>query len=306
MDVITAKKRKSKRDRQYWKLYLFLLPAIAYVATWSYGPMYGIIIAFQDYKIKKGYWGSEWVGLKHFIRFVTYPDFWEMMKNTLRITLYSLALFPIAIIFALLLNELKNEKFKKVVQMITYMPHFLSTVVLCSLVVIFVGREGLIGQFYGWIKGTEGENLLSIGKFFPDIYVWSATWAGLGWSSIIYVSALSSISPELIEAARIDGAGRLQVIRHVNIPGILPTISLSFIMAAGGLLSVGFEKIYLLQSPLNLDYSNVVATYSYNIGIVSGQYSYSTAIGLFQNVVNILIMLLVNKITKKLSGTGMF
>lgn len=294
------------KKKNYWQLYLLLLPAIIYVAIFSYGPMYGIIIAFKDYKVKRGYLGSEWVGFEHFIRFLTYPDFWKLIKNTLGISLYTLATFPCAIILALLINELKSPGFKKTVQMITYAPHFLSTVVMCSLITLFVGREGILGQMYGVMTGGEPDNLLSIAKFFRSIYVWSGVWQGIGWGTIIYLSALSGISPELVESARIDGAGRLQVIWHINIPGILPTIAICFIMNAGNLLSVGFEKIFLLQNPLNMDVSNVIATYTYKIGLQGGQFSYSTAIGLFNNVVNIIILFFVNRITKKLSGTGMW
>jgi len=296
----------TKKKNRYWQLYLLLLPAVVYLLVFAYGPMYGVIIAFKDYKIKRGYLGSEWVGFEHFIRFLTYPDFWKLIKNTLGISLYTLATFPCAIILALAINELKSQKFKKTVQMVTYAPHFLSTVVLCSLVTLFVGREGILGQAYGALTGGEPENLLAIPKFFRSIYVWSGVWQGVGWNTIIYLSALSGISPELIESAKIDGAGRMQVIRHINLPGILPTIAITFIMSAGGVLSVGFEKIFLLQNPLNLDVSNIIATYTYNIGLQGGQFSYSTAIGLFNNLVNIAILILVNRITKKLSGTGMW
>lgn len=302
----TKLKAKYKRKKSYWQLYLLLLPALIYVAVFSYGPMYGIIIAFKDYKVKRGYLGSEWVGLEHFIRFLTYPDFWKLIRNTLGISLYSLATFPCAIILALLINELKSPGFKKTVQMITYAPHFLSTVVMCSLITLFVGREGVLGQLIGNLTIGEPENLLTVAKYFRTIYVWSGVWQGIGWGTIIYLSALSGISPELVESARIDGAGRLQVIWHINIPGILPTIAITFIMNAGSLLSVGFEKIFLLQNDLNLDVSNIIATYTYKIGLMGGQFSYSTAIGLFNNVVNIIILIIVNRITKKLSGTGMF
>lgn len=302
----TTLKAKQKFRKKYWQLYLLLLPAIIYVAIFSYGPMYGIIIAFKDYKIKKGYLGSEWVGFEHFIRFLTYPDFWKLIRNTLGISLYSLCTFPCAVILALLLNELKVPGFKKTVQMITYAPHFLSTVVMCSLITLFVGREGILGQLIGNATTGQPENLLTVAKYFRTIYVWSGVWQGIGWSTIIYLSALSGISPELVESAKIDGAGRLQVIWHINIPGILPTIAITFIMSAGSLLSVGFEKIFLLQNDLNLDVSNIIATYTYKIGLMGGQFSYSTAIGLFNNVVNIIILILVNRITKKLSGTGMF
>ncbi|PWM33797.1 MAG: sugar ABC transporter permease [Clostridiales bacterium] len=294
-----------KKVRKYWQLYLLVIPAIIYVLIFSYGPMYGIIIAFEDFRPKRGYLGSEWVGLEHFIRFITYPDFWKLIKNTLSLSLYSLLTFPCAIILALLINEIKNTKFKKTVQMVTYAPHFLSIVVMCSLVVLMVGRDGPLGHLYAMFTG-KSENLLTIPSLFSSIYVWSGVWQSTGWGTIIYLAALSGISPDLIEAAEIDGANRLQVIRHVNIPGIMPTIVIMFIMSVGGILSVGFEKVFLLQNDLNLGVSNVISTYTYQIGLIGGQFSYSTAIGLFNNIVNIIMLFLANTVLKKVSGTGLF
>lgn len=297
--------KKGRKVIKYWQLYMLLLPALIYIIIFCYGPMYGIIIAFKDYKVKLGYWGSEWVGLKHFIRFLTYPEFWKLVKNTLSISLYSLATFPCAVILALLINEINNNRFKKTVQMVTYAPHFLSTVVLCGMVTLFVGRDGMLGQLYELITGQE-ENLLYIPEYFSSIYVWSGVWQSTGWGTIIYLSALSGVSQDLIESAKIDGATRLQVIRYVNIPCILPTIVIMFIMNTGTVLSVGFEKIFLLQNDLNMETSRVISTYTYDIGILGGQLSYSTAIGLFNNVVNVAVILLANKLAKKLSGTGIW
>jgi len=297
--------KKGRKVIKYWQLYMLLLPALIYIIIFCYGPMYGIIIAFKDYKVKLGYWGSEWVGLKHFIRFLTYPEFWKLVKNTLSISLYSLATFPCAVILALLINEINNNRFKKTVQMVTYAPHFLSTVVLCGMVTLFVGRDGMLGQLYELITGQE-ENLLYIPEYFSSIYVWSGVWQSTGWGTIIYLSALSGVSQDLIESAKIDGATRLQVIRYVNIPCILPTIVIMFIMNTGTVLSVGFEKIFLLQNDLNMETSRVISTYTYDIGILGGQLSYSTAIGLFNNVVNVAVILLANKFAKKLSGTGIW
>ncbi len=294
-----------KKMKKYWQLYLLVVPAVIYVLIFSYGPMYGIIIAFEDFSPRRGYLGSEWVGLEHFIRFLTYPDFWKLIKNTLSLSLYSLLTFPCAIILALLINEIKNTKFKKVVQMVTYAPHFLSIVVMCSLVILMVGRDGPLGHLYTMFTG-ESENLLTIPSFFSSIYVWSGVWQSTGWGTIIYLAALSGISPDLIEAAEIDGANRLQIIRHVNIPGIMPTIVIMFIMSVGGILSVGFEKIFLLQNDLNLGVSSVISTYTYQIGLIGGQFSYSTAIGLFNNIVNIIMLFLANTVLKKISGTGLF
>jgi len=278
---------------------------VIHTLIFDYGPMYGIIIAFKNFRVSKGYWGSEWVGFDHFIRFLTYPDFWKMIKNTLSLSLYNLATFPLAIILALLINEIRNTAFKKTVQMITYAPYFLSTVVLCGMVSLFVGREGIIGQLYTLVTG-ESVNLLTKPKLFADIFIWSGVWQGTGWGTIIYLSALAGVPGELVEAAKIDGANRLQVIRHINVPCILPTIVIMFIMSTGSVLSVGFEKIFLLQNELNLDVSRVIATYVYEIGLAGGQFSYSTAIGLFNNIVNIIVILIANKISKKASGIGIW
>jgi len=295
-----------KRLKESWQWYLLLLPAVIYIAIFHYGPMYGLQIAFRDYRPKRGITGSEWVGLKNFLRFITYPDFWKMIRNTLSITLYSLATFPCAIIFALMLNEVCQLKLKKTVQMITYAPHFLSEVVVCSLVLMLLDRaNGPINNLVSALGGTR-TSFISVPGYFPSIYVWSDVWQNLGWNSILYISALSSISPELVEAARIDGANRFQIIRHVNLPGILPTIAITFIMRTGGLLSVGYTKIFLLQNNLNLDASQVISTYVYNIGLLGGQYSYSTAISLFNNLANILVLLLANRIVKSVTDTGLF
>lgn len=300
-----GRRMKKKKLKKYWQLYLLILPALVWLIIFSYGPMYGIIIAFKDFKPKLGYLGSEWVGLKHFIRFFKYPDFWKMIRNTLSISLYTLATFPCSVILALMINELRHPLYKKTVQMITYAPYFLSNVVLCSLVIMFAGREGVFGRLYGYFTGTN-QDLLTIPKYFSSIYVWSGVWQTIGWGTIIYIAALANVPPELVESAKIDGAGRLQIIRHINIPSILPTITIMFIMSTGSILSVGFEKIFLLQNDLNIDASRVLATYSYEIGLLGGQFSYSTAIGLFNNLVNIIVLLISNKICKKLSGTGLW
>ncbi len=295
-----------RRLKESWQWWLLLLPAFVYVCIFAYGPMYGLQIAFRNYRPRQGITGSAWVGLEHFIRFFNYPNFWKMLRNTLTITLYSLATFPCAILFALMLNEVYQVKLKKSMQMITYAPHFMSEVVVCSLVWMMLDRAN--GPINNLIAALGGERIafMTDPASFPSIYVWSGVWQNLGWDSILYISALASISPEIVEAAKIDGANRLQIIRHVNIPGILPTIAITFIMRTGGLLSVGHTKIFLLQNDLNLDASQVISTYVYNIGLVDGQYSYSTAIGLFNNLANILVLLLANKIVKKATDTGLF
>lgn len=295
-----------RRVKESWQWWLLLLPAFVYVCIFQYGPMYGLQIAFRNYRPRQGITGSTWVGLEQFVRFLSYPNFWKMIRNTLSITLYSLATFPCAVIFALMLNEVYQLRLKKTMQMITYAPHFMSEVVVCSLVLMMLDRaHGPINNLIAALGGERYAFMTDPGCF-PSIYVWSGVWQNLGWDSILFISALASISPEVVEAARIDGANRLQIIRHVNIPGILPTIAITFIMRTGGLLSVGHTKIFLLQNDLNLDASQVISTYVYNIGLVDGQYSYSTAIGLFNNLANILVLLLANAIVKKTTDTGLF
>lgn len=295
-----------KRIYESWQWWLLLLPAAIYVCIFEYGPMYGLQIAFKSYRPRLGIIGSEWVGLEHFIRFVNQPNFWKMIRNTLSITLYSLATFPCPVIFALMLNEVYQLRLKKTMQMITYAPHFMSEVVVCSLVWMMLDRAN--GPINNIITFFGGERIpfMTVPKYFSSIYVWSGVWQNLGWNSILYISALASISPELVEAARIDGANRFQIIRHVNIPGILPTIAITFIMRTGGLLSVGYSKIFLLQNDLNLDTSQVISTYVYNVGLIDGQFSYSSAIGLFNNVVNIIVLLLANSVVKRATNTGLF
>lgn len=289
-----------------WQLYVLLLPAFIYVLIFSYQPMYGVQIAFKDYRTSLGIWKSEWVGLKHFIRFVTFPNFWLYVKNTVAISVYGMCTFPCSIILALLINELQNVSFKRTVQMITYAPHFISTVVICGMVLIFFNRSsGIVNTLIELLGGTRID-FMSEPRYFRSIYVWSGVWQGVGWGTIIYLAALAGVPSELVEAARIDGANRFHIIWHVNIPSIQPTIIILLIMNFGSILSVGFEKIYLLQNPLNLSVSQVISTYTYQIGLVGGQYSYSSAIGLFNTVVNILLLIIVNIIIKKISSISLW
>ena len=295
-----------KRLAESWQWYLLLLPALIYIIIFSYVPMYGLQIAFKDYRASKGILGSPYIGLSHFIRFVEYPYFWKMVRNTLSITLYSLAVFPCPVLFALMLNEVTHTGYKKTVQMITYMPHFLSEVVVCSMVILLLDRTtGPINNLIDLLGGTR-QSFLSQPSAFASIYVWSGVWQGLGWSSILYISALSAVDSEQIEAARIDGANKIQIITHVNIPCIMPTIIINFIMQMGRILSVGFSKVYLLQNDMNIEASNVISVYVYNVGLLSEQFSYSSAIGLFNTLVNVAILLLSNAIMRRISETSLF
>lgn len=289
-----------------WRLYVLMLPSLVYLFIFAYIPMYGVQIAFRDFSPRKGIWGSEWVGLEYFKRFIEYPNFKFLMMNTLRIGLYSLATFPCPIIFALMLNEVRSTKFKKSVQMISYIPHFLSTVVVCSMVTLFFNQKtGVVNAIIEFLGGTRTD-FLTKASYFEDIYVWSGVWQGLGFGAIIYIAALASVPMEQIEAARIDGATRLQIIWHVNIPYILPTIIIMLIFSCGGILGVGFEKILLLQNDLNLSRSQVISTYVYEIGIRGGQFSYSAAIGLFNTIVNVTILAIVNEIARRFGETSIW
>lgn len=301
-----AGQRTLRRIRRKWQLYLLILPAIVSVFIFHYIPIYGVQIAFKNFRSSKGILGSEWVGFKHFARFLAYPDFWKILWNTVRISLYALATFPCPVILALMMNELNSERYKKFMQMVTFAPHFISTVVVCSMVLLFFDRsQGLVNNVIAALGG-ERYDFVSSTKYFSSLYVWSGVWQNLGWNAIIYIAALSSVSPELIEAARVDGATRLQIVRYVNFPAILPTVITMLILSAGSLLNVGFEKIYLLQNPLNMEASRVISTYVYEIGLQGGQFSYSTAIGLFNNVVNIVVIILVNGISKRVTRVALW
>lgn len=301
-----AGQRTLRRMRRKWQLYLLILPAIVSVFIFHYIPIYGVQIAFKNFRSSKGILGSEWVGFRHFARFLAYPDFWKILWNTVHISLYALATFPCPVILALMMNELSSERYKKFMQMVTFAPHFISTVVVCSMVLLFFDRsQGLVNNVIAALGG-ERYDFVSSTRYFSSLYVWSGVWQNLGWNAIIYIAALSSVSPELIEAARVDGATRLQIVRYVNFPAILPTVITMLILSVGSLLNVGFEKIYLLQNPLNMEASRVISTYVYEIGLQGGQFSYSTAIGLFNNVVNIVVIILVNGISKRVTRVALW
>lgn len=299
-------RRLNPQIKKSLPLYVFLLPAIIYLILFNYVPIYGVQIAFKNFSSKAGIWGSPWVGLDHFAKFIKSPNFTLLLKNTFVLGIYTLATFPCAIIFALMVNEVRNTKFKKSVQMISYMPHFLSTVVVCAMLKLFFHpTSGVINMIIQALGGT-GQDFMTVPEYFADIYVWSGVWQQIGWNSIIYISALAGVSSELVEAAEVDGAGRLGVIWHVYIPSILPTIAIMLILSCGNVLSVGFEKVFLMQNSLNLSASQVISTYVYEIGLKGGQFSYSSAIGLFNNVISVVLIGAVNWITKKMTGSGIW
>lgn len=293
--------------RRYWPYYLFLLPAVLDVLVFHYFPLYGVQIAFKNYKVRAGIWGSEWVGLTHFAKFIESPMFVPLLRNTLLISVQSLIVgFPIPIILALLLNEMRNERVKRIVQTITYAPHFLSTVAVVGLLNLLLARDTGILNLLREALGMGKLNFLTTPEYFRPIYVLSGVWQNTGWDSIIYLAALSAVDVEIVEAAKIDGTNRLQTIRYIYIPTILPTIVILLIMRSGSLLSVGYEKILLMQNDLIRDVSEVISTYTYRLGIINGQYSYTTAIGLFNSVVNAVILVTVNFIAGKVNETSLW
>ncbi|GIP41210.1 sugar ABC transporter permease [Paenibacillus sp. J31TS4] len=293
--------------RKNWDLYLLITPVIAYFLIFEYFPMYGVQIAFKNFIAAKGIWGSQWTGIDHFKRFFESYYFWRLIKNTLGISLYQLLIgFPIPLLLALLINEVGNKHFKRIVQTVTYAPHFLSTVVMVGLIFMFLSPQyGIVNHIIVFFGGKPISFLTEPG-WFKTIYVFSGVWQGMGWSSIIYLAALAGIDPTLHEAARVDGANRLQRIWHVNLPGIMPTVVILLILNVGHIMGVGFEKIYLMQNNLNIESSDVISTYVYTRGIVGAQYSFSAAVGLFNSVINFILLVLVNRFAKRVNETSLW
>ena len=299
-------KRLGKDLKRTWFLYIFLLPSLVYLAIFNYAPLYGIQIAFKNFRAIDGIWGSQWVGFQHFQTFFESYHFWTLLSNTIILSLYSLvAGFPIPIALALLLNYMKNVRYKKLVQTVTYAPHFISTVVFVGMIFTFMSTDGIVNRLIG-LLGASPIGFMTNPKYFRHIYVWSGVLQGMGWSSIIYISTLASVSPELHEAAIVDGATKLQRIWNIDLPSILPTAVILLILNAGSILNVGFEKTFLMQNPVNVDYSEIISTYVYKVGIQGAQYSYSTAIGLFNNIVNFIVVILVNNTARRLNGTSLW
>nr|WP_237690932.1 ABC transporter permease subunit [Paenibacillus caui] len=292
--------------RKNWGLYVLLLPAVVLLLCFSYKPMYGVLIAFKDYSPALGISDSPWAGFKYFEKFFNSYQFSRTIKNTLIISIYSMVTFPIPILLALMVNQMRANRFKRVFQTVTYMPHFISTVVMVGLLLIlFSPSNGLVGNIYQ-LFGAEAPNLMGSASLFSSVYVWSDVWQHAGWDSIIYIAALSSVDPSLYEAATVDGASRWQKIRYIDIPMLMPTAVTLLILRVGGLLGVGFEKVYLMQNNLNISSSEVISTYVYKIGLLSNQYSFSAAINLFNTVINFILLILVNQISKKFSDSSLW
>lgn len=293
--------------RKNWDLYFLLVPVIAYYIIFHYIPMYGVQIAFKDFISSKGITDSPWVGFKHFERFFNSYYFERLIRNTLEIGLYELLVgFPVPILLALLINEVSSKRFRKTVQTVTYAPHFLSTVVLVGMLFIFLDpKTGFLNMFITMFGGDSVSFMTEPG-WFKTIYVFSGVWQQMGWSSIIYLAALTGIDPQLHEAAKVDGASRLKRIWHINIPGIMPTIIILLIMNVGSIMAVGFEKVFLMQNELNRESSDVIATYVYRSGIIGAQYSFSAAVGLFNSIINFILLVSVNFIARRVGQTSLW
>ena len=290
-----------------WILYVMILPVVVFYVVFAYVPMYGIQLAFKTYRVKDGIWGSPWVGFDHFRRFFSAYNFKQLIGNTIGISVYSiLAGFPIPIIFALMLNYLKNKYLKKTVQMVSYAPYFISTVVMCGMIAIFMNVDTGVFNTIRNLFGLESVDFLAKAEWFKSIYVWTSVWQGMGWSSIIYISALSGVDYQLHEAAIVDGATKIQRMIHVDLPSIKPTIIMLFILQMGSVMNVGFEKVFLLQNSLNLPSSNVISTYVYNVGLINQDYGYSTAVGLFNSVINLILIVISNQLAKRLTQESLF
>ncbi|MFD1414385.1 ABC transporter permease [Oceanobacillus jeddahense] len=289
-----------------WRLYVFLLPAMIYFTIFHYIPMYGVQIAFKDFYATEGIIGSPWAGFEHFQRFFDSYYFWRLIKNTVILSLYQLILFPLPIIFALMLNELKNGAFKKWSQTLTYAPHFMSVVVIVGMLVAFLDPiTGMVNHVITYFGGSS-ISFLTSPDWFRHIFVWSGQWQTLGWGTIIYLAALAGVNPELHEAAKMDGASRIQRIIHINIPAILPTIVVLFILNIGSFMAIGFEKVLLMQNNLNAETSDIIQTFVYQTGLLEGQYSFAAAIGLFDSIINLTLLIIVNQIARKTSENSLW
>ena len=303
----TKKKSVFKEMLKCWQLYVLLIPTLIYFIVFCYGPMYGVQLAFKEYNAVAGITGSPWIGFENFRRFFSSYQFRQLLWNTITLSLYQLAVsFPFPIILALALNQVRNAKFKKLVQTVTYAPHFISIVVLVGMINIFFSTNG--GLVNEVVQAFGGDPIYFLGKeqYYQNMYVWSGVWQNIGWSAIIYLAALSGVSPELHEAAIVDGASKIKRIWHIDIPAILPTIVILLVLNCGQVMSIGFEKAFLMQNPLNIGVSEIIPTYVYKMGLINAQYGFSTAVGLFYSVINCTLLVIVNKVSKKMGQTALW
>lgn len=309
---LDRKERRTAAIRQIkhgWQLYVMLLLPVLFTLVFNYWPMYGVQIAFRNYNVVQGITGSPWVGFEHFQRFIDSYLFWPIIKNTIVLHTYELiATFPLPIMLALALNSVRRQWFKRSVQMVTYAPHFISTVVVVGMLFLLLDpRIGLLNQFFG-IFGIAPTDLMGDPDLFRHIYVWSGAWQGLGFSAIIYLAALAGVDPELHEAAVVDGANKLQRMWHIDLPAILPVATILMVLNIGAMLSVGFEKVFLMQNPLNLETSEVISTYVYKVGLAAAvpQFSYAAAIGLFNSVVGLILLVMANSAARRVSRSSLW
>ncbi|WP_112248917.1 ABC transporter permease [Kribbella monticola] len=315
---ISARRRRRRRERpglkglgrslqRHWTLYLLMVVPLVWFAVFKYIPMSNAVLAFKNYNVIKGIWGSPWVGWQNFELFFHNPVFWTLVKNTFLLSVYTVAAsFPLAIILALALNEARTGLFKRTVQMVTYAPYFISTVVVVSMTILVLSpRLGIVNEGLGFF-GVPAIDFLGNPDYFRHIYVWSDVWQTTGYSAVIYLAALSGIDPALHESAKVDGASRLQRIRHVDLPGIMPTAVVILVLAVGNIMAIGFEKAFLLQNPLNLSQSEIISTYVYKTGLLNADFSMATAIGLFNSVINLALLLVVNALAKRITGNGLW
>ncbi|MEK3717372.1 ABC transporter permease subunit [Paenibacillus sp. FSL R7-0204] len=293
--------------RRNYILYLFLAPAVILTVIFKYVPMYGAIIAFKDFSPRRGILGSAWVGFEHFERFLSSPNFYDILMNTLKLSAYGLILgFPVPIVLALMLNLIRSAKLKKNIQLIVYAPNFISVVVVAGMLFVFLSPTGVVNALITTFTGKP-VSFMSDPAYFRTVYILSGIWQTAGWSSIIYVATLAGVDPQLHDAATIDGASLLKRIRHIDLPALRPVMAVLFILAAGGIMSIGYEKAFLMQTALNTPTSEIIATYVYKVGLQAGDYAYSTAIGLFNSVINVILLVFVNTVVKRLNeGEGLY
>lgn len=305
-----AYKRKEsalKTIGKNYQVYLMLIPCLLFFAIFCYGPMYGVQIAFKNYNTGLGIWGSPWAGFRHFERFLKLPQFWQVFWNTLYLSVYSLAAgFPFPILVSLMLNEVRNARYKKVVQTVTYAPHFISTVVMVTMITLFLSpSSGFVNKAIEALGGKPIHFMIK-SEYFPHVYVWSGIWQHFGWNSIIYLATLANVDEALHEAAVIDGATRMQRIWYINLPCLAPTIVIQLILSLGGILGADFEKVLLMQNASIMSSADVIATYTYRIGIQGSEFSLSSAIGMFNSVINLVVLATVNTICRRISDTSLW
>ncbi|CAN7432333.1 MULTISPECIES: ABC transporter permease [unclassified Paenibacillus] len=296
-----------KMVKKNWQLYLIILPSLVYLIIFKYIPMVGVQIAFKNFMVTKGIWGSDWIGFKHFVDFFHLPIFWRVIKNTALLSLYSLLVgFPAPIILALALNELKNGIFKRTVQLVTFAPYFISTVIMVSIIMLFLSPQLGFVHLLADKFGFPAENIMSKPAYFKTVYVLSDVWQFTGYASVIYIAALAGVDPHLYEAAKVDGASRFQRMINIDLPSLMPTAVILLILNAGQIMNVGFEKVYLMQNAINVGASEVISTYVYKMGLVGANFSFSAAVGLFNSVVNLLLLIVVNYVARKNSETSLW